>query len=104
MGIIARVPLASGLLTGKLRRETSFAPDDHHAFNRHGEALDRGETFSGVEYGTGLEAAQQLQELVPPGMTLAGFTLRWILMFPQVSCAISGARIPQQAESNAAAG
>ncbi|SMB82729.1 aldo/keto reductase [Deinococcus hopiensis] len=103
VGIIARVPLASGLLTGKLRRETSFAPDDHRAFNRHGEAFDRGETFSGVEYETGLEAAQQLQELVPPGMTLAGFALRWILMFPEVSCAIPGARTPQQAESNAAA-
>lgn len=103
VGIIARVPLASGLLTGKLRRDTAFAPDDHRAFNRHGEAFDRGETFSGVDYETGLEAAQQLQALVPPGMTLAGFALRWILMFPEVSCAIPGARNPQQAESNAAA-
>ena len=103
VGIIARVPLASGLLTGKLRRDTAFAPDDHRAFNRHGEAFDMGETFSGVEYEVGLEAARQLQEVVPPGMTLAQFALRWILMFPEVSCAIPGARNPDQAASNAAA-
>ncbi|SMB78811.1 aldo/keto reductase [Deinococcus hopiensis] len=103
VGIIARVPLASGLLTGKLRRDTPFASDDHRAFNRHGEAFDRGETFSGVDYEVGLEAARQLQELVPPGTTLAQFALRWILMFPEVSCAIPGARTPAQAESNATA-
>ena len=103
VGIIARVPLASGLLTGKLRADTAFAPDDHRAFNRHGEAFDRGETFSGVDYGSGLEAVRQLQEVVPTGMTLAQFALRWILMFPEVTCAIPGARRPAQAEANALA-
>lgn len=103
VGIIARVPLASGLLTGKLRADTAFAPDDHRAFNRHGEAFDRGETFSGVDYGSGLEAVRQLQEVVPAGMTLAQFALRWILMFPEVTCAIPGARRPAQAEANALA-
>lgn len=103
VGILARVPLASGLLTGKLRRDTPFAEDDHRNFNRHGEAFDRGETFSGVDYGTGLEAVERLRLLVPQGMTLAGFALRWILMFPEVSCAIPGARTPAQVEGNAAA-
>ncbi|MFC5847266.1 aldo/keto reductase [Deinococcus petrolearius] len=103
VGIIARVPLASGLLTGKLRADTAFAPDDHRAFNRHGEAFDRGETFSGVDYDLGLEAARRLQDVVPAGMTPAQFALRWILMFPEVTCAIPGARRPAQAEANAAA-
>ncbi|ULH17642.1 aldo/keto reductase (plasmid) [Deinococcus sp. KNUC1210] len=103
VGIIARVPLASGLLTGKLRADTAFAADDHRAFNRHGEAFDRGETFSGVDYEVGLEAARRLQEVVSPGMTPAQFALRWILMFPEVTCAIPGARRPEQAEANAAA-
>ena len=103
VGIIARVPLASGLLTGKLRADTAFAPDDHRAFNRHGEAFDRGETFSGVDYDLGLEAARRVQALVPAGMTPAQFALRWILMFPEVTCAIPGARRPDQAEANAAA-
>ncbi|GGR23967.1 aldo/keto reductase [Deinococcus ruber] len=103
VGIIARVPLASGLLTGKLRTDTAFAADDHRAFNRHGEAFDRGETFSGVDYEVGLEAARRLQEVVSPGMTPAQFALRWILMFPEITCAIPGARHPAQAETNAAA-
>ncbi|WP_295816412.1 aldo/keto reductase [uncultured Deinococcus sp.] len=103
VGILARVPLASGLLTGKLRADTPFAADDHRAFNRQGEAFDKGETFSGVEYATGLEAVERLRPLVPQGVTLAQFALRWILMFPEVSCAIPGARNPQQVESNAAA-
>lgn len=103
VGVIARVPLASGLLTGKLRADTAFAADDHRAFNRHGEAFDRGETFSGVDYDLGLEAARRLQEVVPAGMTPAQFALRWILMFPEVTCAIPGARHPAQAEANAAA-
>ncbi|WP_102126969.1 aldo/keto reductase [Deinococcus planocerae] len=103
VGILARVPLASGLLTGKLRRDSRFAEDDHRTFNRHGEAFDRGETFSGVDYETGLEAVERLRPLVPEGMTLAQFALRWILMFPEVSCAIPGARNPAQVEGNAAA-
>lgn len=103
VGIIARVPLASGLLTGKLRSDTAFASDDHRAFNRHGEAFDRGETFSGVDYERGLEAVSRLQPVVPAGMTLAQFALRWILMFPEVTCAIPGARRPDQVEANAAA-
>lgn len=103
VGIIARVPLASGLLTGKLRPDTAFASDDHRAFNRHGEAFDRGETFSGVDYERGLQAVSRLQPVVPAGMTLAQFALRWILMFPEVTCAIPGARRPDQVEANAAA-
>ncbi|MFB9991045.1 aldo/keto reductase [Deinococcus oregonensis] len=103
VGIIARVPLASGLLSGKLKRDTAFAEDDHRRFNRHGEAFDRGETFSGVDYGTGLEAVERLRPLVPEGATLAQFALRWILMFPEVSCAIPGAKTPQQVADNTAA-
>ncbi|THF71646.1 aldo/keto reductase [Deinococcus sp. Arct2-2] len=103
VGIIARVPLASGLLSGKLRRDTAFAEDDHRRFNRHGEAFDRGETFSGVDYDTGLEAVERLRPLVPQGATLAQFALRWILMFPEVSCAIPGAKTPQQVADNTAA-
>ncbi|PNY79731.1 aldo/keto reductase [Deinococcus koreensis] len=103
VGILARVPLASGLLTGKLRADTPFEQGDHRAFNRHGEAFDKGETFSGVDYETGLEAVERLRPLVPAGQTLAGFALRWILMFPEVTCAIPGARNPAQVEANAAA-
>ncbi|AFZ67728.1 aldo/keto reductase [Deinococcus peraridilitoris] len=103
VGIIARVPLASGLLTGKLSRDSTFAQDDHRAFNRHGEAFDKGETFSGVDYETGLEAVERLRPLLPQGVTLAQFALRWILMFPEVSCAIPGARNPQQVQANVAA-
>ena len=103
VGILARVPLASGLLTGKLRADTQFSPDDHRSFNRHGEAFDRGETFSGVDYETGLQAVEELRPLVPPGATLAQLALRWITMFPAVTCAIPGAKNPRQAEQNAAA-
>jgi aryl-alcohol dehydrogenase-like predicted oxidoreductase len=103
IGIIARVPLASGLLTGKLRPDSQFAPDDHRAFNRHGEAFDRGETFSGVDYEAGLRAVEELRPLVPPGATLAQLALRWITMFPEVSCAIPGGKNPQQVEQNVAA-
>src|SRR4029079_9757494 len=81
VGILARVPLASGMLTGKLTAESEFAADDHRIFNRHGEAFDRGETFSGVDYETGLQAVEDLRALVPEGMTMAQFALRWILMF-----------------------
>ncbi|WP_027482525.1 aldo/keto reductase [Deinococcus pimensis] len=103
VGVIARVPLASGLLTGKLRPDTAFAEDDHRHFNRHGEAFDRGETFSGVDYETGLAAVERLRPLVPAGATLAQFALRWILMFDEVSCAIPGAKTPAQVEDNVAA-
>lgn len=103
VGILARVPLASGLLTGKLNLQSQFAAEDHRAFNRHGEEFDRGETFSGVDYQTGLQAVEELRALVPEGMTMAQFALRWILMFDAVSCAIPGARRPAQAEDNARA-
>jgi aryl-alcohol dehydrogenase-like predicted oxidoreductase len=100
VGILARVPLASGLLTGKLTRESKFAADDHRAFNRQGESFDRGETFSGLDYEIGLQAVEALRPLVPPNQSLAQMALRWILMFPEVSCAIPGAKRPQQAEEN----
>jgi aryl-alcohol dehydrogenase-like predicted oxidoreductase len=100
VGILARVPLASGLLTGKLRRDSQFAPDDHRAFNRHGESFDRGETFSGVDYDTGLEAVEALRAWLPPGVSLAQFALRWILMDEAVTCAIPGAKRPAQVEEN----
>jgi len=103
VGIIVRVPLASGLLTGKLTRETSFEPDDHRQFNRKGEAFDQGETFSGVDYETGLGAVTQLAAMVPARATMAQWALRWILMFDAVSCVIPGARRPAQVEDNAAA-
>jgi aryl-alcohol dehydrogenase-like predicted oxidoreductase len=100
VGILARVPLASGLLSGKMTRSTTFAKDDHRSFNRHGESFDRGETFSGVDYETGLDAVELLKPLVPQGATLAQLALRWVLMFDAVSCAIPGAKTPQQAEDN----
>ena len=104
VGIIVRVPLASGLLTGKLRKNTAFEAEDHRAFNRHGEEFDRGETFSGVDYETGLEAVEELRKLVPDGMSLSQFALRWILTFDAVSCVIPGAKNAQQAEENVRAG
>jgi aryl-alcohol dehydrogenase-like predicted oxidoreductase len=88
VGIVARVPLASGLLTGKMTRNTHFAEDDHRNFNRYGESFDRGETFSGVDYETGLQAVDALEELVPEGATMAQLALRWILMFDAISCTI----------------
>jgi aryl-alcohol dehydrogenase-like predicted oxidoreductase len=100
VGILARVPLASGLLTGKLTVKSSFASDDHREFNRHGESFDRGETFSGVEYKIGLDAVEALRPLVPPGWTMTQFALRWILMFEAVSCAIPGAKYTYQVEDN----
>ncbi len=100
VGILARVPLASGLLTGKMTRQTSFAADDHRNFNRHGESFDAGETFSGVDYETGLAAVEEIRALVPGGATMAEFALRWILMFDAVSCVIPGAKRPSQAEDN----
>lgn len=100
VGIIARVPLASGLLSGKFTRASTFAPDDHRAFNRHGEAFDRGETFSGLDYEVGLQAVEALRPLVPRHWTMTQLALRWILMFPAVTCAIPGAKRPAQVEEN----
>jgi aryl-alcohol dehydrogenase-like predicted oxidoreductase len=103
VGILARVPLASGMLTGKMSAASVFAADDHRNFNRHGEAFDVGETFSGVDYSTALRAVEEIRRLVPPGITMAQFALRWILMFDAVTCAIPGAKRPSQAADNCAA-
>lgn len=103
VGILARLPLSSGMLTGKFTAGSSFSKDDHRAFNRQGAAFDRGETFSGVDYESGLKAVEALKALVPSGATLAQLALRWILMFPAVTCAIPGAKRPSQVEDNAAA-
>lgn len=103
VGVIVRVPLASGLLSGKITRETAFAADDHRNFNRHGEAFDVGETFAGVPFEAALEAVEQLRPLVPEGVPMAQFALRWILEQQAVSVVIPGARNEAQAKSNAAA-
>jgi len=103
VGILARLPLSSGMLTGKFNRSSTFSSDDHRAFNRRGEAFDRGETFSGLDYETGLKSVEELRQLLPPGSSLAQFALRWILMFPAVTCAIPGAKRPAQVEENVAA-
>jgi aryl-alcohol dehydrogenase-like predicted oxidoreductase len=103
VGILARVPLASGLLGGKMTKESSFARDDHRSFNREGRAFDKGETFSGVPFDVGLEVVDELRPLVPAGSTLAQTALRWTLMWDAVSCAIPGAKTPEQARANAAA-
>ncbi|GAA0958230.1 aldo/keto reductase [Kribbella koreensis] len=100
VGIIARVPLASGLLSGKYDENTTFGADDHRNYNRKGEAFDVGETFSGVDFATGLEAVKRLIPLVPEGATMAQFALRWILDQPGVSVVIPGARNPQQVAGN----
>ena len=103
VGVIARVPLASGLLTGKLRADTAFEAEDHRLFNRHGESFDVGETFAGVDYETGLAAVEELRALVPDGATLAQLALRWILMHPGITTTIPGAKTPEQARANVAA-
>ncbi|WP_119066088.1 aldo/keto reductase [Aggregatilinea lenta] len=100
VGILARVPLASGLLTGKMTPQTTFAADDHRNFNREGESFDKGETFSGVNYETGLQAVEELRALVPENATMAQLALRWILMFDAVTCVIPGAKRPSQALDN----
>ena len=115
VGILARVPLASGLLTGKLRRDSHFAADDHRSFNRHGEMFDMGETFSGVDYETALDAVEKIRELISEPqflqstkaqladfqkISMAQFALRWILMFDAITCAIPGAKTAQQAADN----
>ena len=100
VGIIVRVPLASGLLTGRMTRTTRFSSDDHRSYNRKGQAFDRGETFSGVDYAAGLQAVEELKKIKPAGMTMTQFALRWILMSDAVSCVIPGARRPDQVEEN----
>lgn len=104
VGIIARVPLASGLLSGRFTKDTTFAPQDHRTYNRHGEAFDQGETFSGVPYDVGVQAAQEFVEMVPEGISPAQFALRWVIDQPGVSVVIPGASRPAQAEANAVAG
>ncbi|MFJ6506427.1 aldo/keto reductase [Streptomyces sp. NPDC091879] len=103
VGIIARVPLASGLLSGKYTKDTVFAADDHRTYNRHGEAFDQGETFSGIDFATGVEAAAEFSALAPEGYTPAQLALRWIVQQPGVTTVIPGARSPEQARLNATA-
>jgi aryl-alcohol dehydrogenase-like predicted oxidoreductase len=103
LGIIARVPLASGLLSGRYSHDTSFAADDHRSYNRHGEAFDAGETFSGIDFDTGVDAAQEFAALAPAGAAPAQAALRWVVQQPGVTTVIPGARNPQQARQNAAA-
>ncbi|MCV9947658.1 aldo/keto reductase [Rhizobium sp. BT-175] len=100
VGILARLPLASGLLSGRMNAGTSFAQDDHRSYNRNGEKFDRGETFAGVDFETAVGAVEQLRRLVPSGVTMAQWALRWILMNDAVSCAIPGARRVEQLEEN----
>jgi aryl-alcohol dehydrogenase-like predicted oxidoreductase len=103
VGILARLPLSSGLLAGKMSARTTFTKDDHRTFNRQGEAFDRGETFSGVDFDTGLALVEELRPLVPAGASMASFALRWILMNDAVTCAIPGAKRPAQVEENISA-
>jgi aryl-alcohol dehydrogenase-like predicted oxidoreductase len=103
VGVLARLPLSSGLLSGKIRRDSQFPPDDHRNFNRNGERFDKGETFSGIPLEAGLGAIEELRKSVPEGVTMANFALRWILDEPAVSCVIPGARNEQQVRQNAAA-
>jgi aryl-alcohol dehydrogenase-like predicted oxidoreductase len=103
VGILARVPLASGILTGKMRSDSTFPRNDHRAFNRQGESFDRGETFSGVDYAVALQAVEELQAIRPAGLSMAQFALAWILMFDAVTCAIPGAKRPSQVEENCSA-
>jgi aryl-alcohol dehydrogenase-like predicted oxidoreductase len=100
VGILARLPLSSGLLAGKMSRTTTFAADDHRRFNRHGEAFDRGETFSGVDYELALDVVEEIRPLVPKGNSMADLALRYILSFDAVTCAIPGAKRPSQVEEN----
>lgn len=103
VGILARVPLASGMLTGKFDKNAKFEEDDHRNFNRHGEAFDVGETFSGVDFELGLKAVEELKAICPNGVSLVQFALRWILMFDAVTCAIPGAKKVNQVEENISA-
>jgi len=101
IGIIVRVPLASGLLTGKMKKDTTFEKNDHRFYNRHGEAFDVGETFAGVPFNIGLEAVEELKKIKPEGMTMAQFALKWILMHKAVSTVIPGGKKRYQVENNA---
>jgi aryl-alcohol dehydrogenase-like predicted oxidoreductase len=103
IGVLARVPLASGLLTGKFNKNSQFTKDDHRQFNRHGEAFDMGETFSGVDYDIALTAVEEIRNLVPAGMSMTQFALRWILMFDAVTCAIPGGKTAEQILDNCGA-
>jgi aryl-alcohol dehydrogenase-like predicted oxidoreductase len=103
VGILARVPLASGLLTGKFKKDTAFEADDHRNFNKQGAAFDVGETFAGVDYDVALEAVEELRALVPEGVSMTQFALRWILNFDAVTCAIPGGKRPEQVADNARA-
>ena len=103
VGVLARLPLSSGMLTGKMTRTSTFESGDHRQGNRNGEWFDRGETFSGLDYEIGLQAVDELRSLRPEGMTLTQMALRWILMFPAVTCAIPGAKRPSQVEENVSA-
>ncbi len=103
IGVLARVPLASGILTGKFKNDSRFAADDHRNFNRQGKAFDRGETFSGVNFEISLKAVDELSHACPPGTSLTQFALRWILMFDAVTCAIPGAKRKGQVEENVGA-
>jgi aryl-alcohol dehydrogenase-like predicted oxidoreductase len=103
VGILARLPLSSGLLSGKLTAQSTFAADDHRSFNRDGAAFDKGETFSGLDYATGLQAVEALRPLVPAGQSLPQFALRWILSHPAVTCAIPGGKRASQVDDNMAA-
>lgn len=100
VGILARLPLSSGMLTGKMKADTRFSDDDHRTFNREGAAFDKGETFSGVPFEVGLEAVESLRPLCPAGMSMAQFALKWILGFDGVTCAIPGAKNALQATDN----
>jgi aryl-alcohol dehydrogenase-like predicted oxidoreductase len=102
-GIIVRLPLSSGLLAGKIRKDTQFAPDDHRNFNRHGEQFDRGETFSGIDFDLALAAVEELRGILPAGVSMAALSLRWVLDHDAVSCVIPGARNDEQAQQNAKA-
>jgi aryl-alcohol dehydrogenase-like predicted oxidoreductase len=103
VGVIVRLPLSSGLLSGKINRNTQFAANDHRKFNRNGEQFDKGETFSGVDFDVALQAVEQLRHLVPEGMSMAAFALRWILDHKEVSCVIPGARDSEQVRGNVSA-
>jgi aryl-alcohol dehydrogenase-like predicted oxidoreductase len=103
VGVLARVPLASGMLTGKMKKTTKFENGDHRNFNRHGEAFDQGETFSGVDYNLGLKAVEEIRKLKPASMTMSQFALKWILMNSAVTCAIPGAKRVEQVDENMAA-
>ena len=100
VGILARLPLSSGMLSGKLSKSSQFEADDHRSFNRDGAAFDKGETFSGLDYDLGLETVEELRSLVPAGMSMAQFALKWILAYSAISCAIPGAKTAEQAQSN----